>query len=566
MFAGESPLRIATDIECRCKCCSKFSVEEKRTIMQQFNDLADHDRQNIYLRGCVTVNKSEKIRRRPRNEEPNTARNSFSYSITISDKTIKVCKAALCALHGISRARLAKKVLNFDVDITDGRGKHGNHIRLDDEIRNKVREHIRSFPARESHYSRSKNQSRKYLDSNLSISEMHRLLVKEYPNLERSAKYWLYEDLFNHEFNISFGHPRSDVCDTCEKLTADIAAVNRNKEKARAQQLKTEHEIHIRKGDAFTAQLQEVTELAQNDETIHVIAMDFQKNIPLPLTGIGQEYYKRQLWLHNLGIHDCVKNKATMFLYAEHYAGKGPNEVLSCLRYYIDNIPSSVKQLHIFADNCYSQNKNKYMLAYIESLANSRFQMVEMHYPIPGHSRMPCDRDFGRIEKRKKKEDRIIVPSEWIKLIKETDLKSPFTIVYVEHPLTDNMQPDGTPIVKVKDFKTPLDKIIQAPKGIAKVRGVTAKRGQALLIRNSMTGQATEKMPIFKRGIRLATVLATLQALPAAHTDFLPIKRPKYNDVQSLLAHVTLPPETAFYTFLKPVDSGRMEENEDERE
>ena len=42
--------------------------------------------------------------------------------------------------------------------------------------------------------------------------------------------------------------------------------------------------------------------------------MDYQKNLPLPLTGVGQEYFKRQLWIHNFCIHDMANDTATMKL------------------------------------------------------------------------------------------------------------------------------------------------------------------------------------------------------------------------------------------------------------
>ena len=66
--------------------------------------------------------------------------------------------------------------------------------------------------------------------------------------------------------------------------------------------------------------------------------MEFKKKLLLPKTGISQEYYKQQLWLHNFCIHDNVSHRAKMFLFAEHYAGKGPNEVISCLKYYLSTI------------------------------------------------------------------------------------------------------------------------------------------------------------------------------------------------------------------------------------
>ena len=39
----------------------------------------------------------------------------------------------------------------------------------------------------------------------------------------------------------------------------------------------------------------------------------------------------RQLWLHNFSIHNMANEKAEIFVYSEHFAGKGANEVISFL-------------------------------------------------------------------------------------------------------------------------------------------------------------------------------------------------------------------------------------------
>ena len=87
-----------------------------------------------------------------------------------------------------------------------------------------------------------------------------------------------------------------------------------------------------------------------------VIAMDYQKNMLLPLTWISQEYYKHQLWIHNFCIHNIIRDQATMIVYVENYTGKGPKEVLSCSDFYIRSLPSEITNVYIFADNCFSQN------------------------------------------------------------------------------------------------------------------------------------------------------------------------------------------------------------------
>ena len=166
-------------------------------------------------------------------------------------------------LHGIAASRLKKKVLNFDSNIADKRGKHANHPKISEDIRNLVREHIRKFPARESPYSRLKNEHKKYLDSSLSIAQMHRMFVSENPAFARTVQYWLYQNIFNYDFNISIGFPRSDICDKCELQQVNIKAAEIAGDDAQVRKLKAEHELHIRKADVFNVQMREATETAK---------------------------------------------------------------------------------------------------------------------------------------------------------------------------------------------------------------------------------------------------------------------------------------------------------------
>ena len=152
------PVRTQTfDVYCRCHCVTKFTVPERAKVIGDFTNLSSHDMQNQYLRGCASVIPPTKIRR-SRNEMPGTERSSYQYSITLSEKPVKVRKAAFLGLHGIKESRLKGKVLDFSQEsIEDGRGKHDGHPSVLREVRQRVREHIRKFAARESHYSRSKN-------------------------------------------------------------------------------------------------------------------------------------------------------------------------------------------------------------------------------------------------------------------------------------------------------------------------------------------------------------------------------------------------------------------------
>ena len=120
---------------------------------------------------------------------------------------------------------------------------------------------------------------------------MHRQFSAENPDV--TVRYWLYNDIFNHDFNISFGFPRSDICDLCARQMAQIRAAEASLDMAKAEELKVEHKLHIRKADVFNTQIIEATDNARRDGDTGVLVMDFEKNLTLPLTVVGQEYYRR---------------------------------------------------------------------------------------------------------------------------------------------------------------------------------------------------------------------------------------------------------------------------------
>jgi hypothetical protein len=95
-----------------------------------------------------------------------------------------------------------------------------------------------------------------------------------------------------------------------------------------------------------------------------------------------------------------------MYLYPENFAKKGSNEVISFINFYIKNILSKgVKILHIFSDNAFSQNKNKFLWAFYKQIIDCQLlQKIIIYYLNPGHSVMEINSNFGRIEINKRYE------------------------------------------------------------------------------------------------------------------------------------------------------------------
>ena len=211
----------------------------------------------------------------------------------------------------------------------------------------------------------------------------------------------MFSDIFHQDFNLSFGNPRSDICGTCKQLVHQIKSSLNTEEK------EAEHELHLRKAAVFQDALKE-----KADDRVLKICFDFQKNLALPITNLGEEYYKRQLYIYNLGMHNLSNGSATMYLYSETFGRKTANEVISSLQHFIEHHKEeNHSRLELFADNCFAQNKNKILWGYLEHVAKSEvFSEIVIFYPIPGHVIMSVDSDFGAIEKRRRRFEKVQTP------------------------------------------------------------------------------------------------------------------------------------------------------------
>lgn len=74
------------------------------------------------------------------------------------------------------------------------------------------------------------------------------------------------------------------------------------------------------------------------------------------------------------------------------------------------------RELHFYADSCAAQNKNLSMVAFVLSYLNSaenKFSKIRFCWPIRGHSYLPPDRVFGRIERELRMKEVILLPDTY---------------------------------------------------------------------------------------------------------------------------------------------------------
>ncbi|VEN36138.1 unnamed protein product [Callosobruchus maculatus] len=128
-----------------------------------------------------------------------------------------------------------------------------------------------------------------------------------------------------------------------------------------------------------------------------------------------------------------------------HYCRSKTSAVNHCLKN-ID-IPENVERLRLMCDGCGGQNKNTTMIGMLCSWlqkAPAHLQQIELIFPMVGHSFLPSDRVFARIEKDIKKHEVLVLPQDYVN-------------IFAEH---------GTPINledKVFDWKSACQNVIKQP-------------------------------------------------------------------------------------------------------
>lgn len=93
-------------------------------------------------------------------------------------------------------------------------------------------------------------------------------------------------------------------------------------------------------------------------------------------------------------------------MWHEALAGRGANEIGSCVYNHLKNLPSAIKEITVYSDTCQGKNKNSHICAmFLAFMAESKYITTINHtFLEPGQMHMECDVDHSLIEKQKKKQ------------------------------------------------------------------------------------------------------------------------------------------------------------------
>lgn len=513
-----------------CRILSLNTVHELHKTFYKLN----YNEQQLFLLKYIHI---REMKRRRKGKTDATSLKLAGYDFNINNKP--VCRKTLLNVFSITIKRvrvLQNKLKDGEVAPRDKRGIHLNRRHATNKnTRDLIREHVKSFPLIENHYSRNVS-AKKCLSIDLSVRKMHRLYIEKYP--QNSATYSMYRKIFNRDFNLRFGSPRSDTCKLCDQLYAKLvlAATDNERKEIESQSLQ-----HHMKADAAYKQL---AEDGSNPNYI-TLCVDLQQVLFTPTLRHSDIYYQRQYSNYNFAVHNMSYNQPHMFLWHQTIAKRGSKEIGSCILNYITTTfkklgPTEERKLVIWCDRCVGQNNNKTILClYMYLIRSGYFTEVHQKFMITGHSFLPCDRDFALIERQRKKMT-AIVPGDLKYIIAASKLKSPYFLV------TDMNQED------FKDLDVITNELFLPCRKFQITKFVWFKMCKddvsSLYARESHNSLRPWKIfNLFKSRLEPTTVEFTL---PQLYTSPIPVQKEKKKDLLTMVEFFVNPEHKQFYNNL----------------
>lgn len=144
-------------------------------------------------------------------------------------------------------------------------------------------------------------------------------------------------------------------------------------------------------------------------------------------------------------------------VWVEGDAGRGSQEVGSCLVRFIKNhLDKDVEDLVLWSDSCGGQNRNIKIVTMLKAVLNGHptLKTITLKFLEPGHSFLPNDTDFSKIEYQLKYHERIYTPEEYINVMKICKKLKPLRVYRMQKQDFISVSKFEKKIVSRKTFTT----------------------------------------------------------------------------------------------------------------
>ncbi|XP_062529653.1 uncharacterized protein LOC134200558 [Bombyx mori] len=412
--------------QCRLKCCEKITVDQRQTIFDVYWNLGQVDAQRSFIMSCIT-NISPRYKytnaRNPRNCNQ-------AFHFLVEGQSVRVCKTFFMKTLDISDRAIRtvkSKIDEHGILAQDLRGHHSNHVRVDEELLNDIKQFIDAIPRIESHYIRQYS-TREYIDGGKTISDLFRdFKENQNQNNKAAGKYCTFYKVFTQDYNISFFRPRKDQCDLCMQY--------KNSTPEQKVLLKESYDTHLE--EKTLSRQEKHDDRCKIDDKNKVLVFDLQAVLQSPRGTTSGFYYKSKLNSYNFTITMLNKkvdgqikdsyDDVHCFFWNETDAKRGANEIGSCLLKVFEKLSAESPNdngcnLILYSDNCAGQNKNKFIVAlYLYAVTHLNIKSITHKFLIKGHTQNEGDNIHSLIEKeitKNLKSGPIYSPHQYVAIIK----------------------------------------------------------------------------------------------------------------------------------------------------
>ena len=424
------------EIECDCKfkCSEAINKNERSDIFKTYYDLGEYNLQKNFVCSHVSQSQTKTVldnaTMTPISKRKQVTR---QYHLTsCSGDRIQVCKKFFLKTLDIGQGYVDHALKNSKNGAfvgEDGRGKHTPANKVSEQDKTRVKNHIESFPAVESHYCRQRSR-RRFLDSNLTVNKMYQFYsdyCEEHGYLRVSSSY--YREVFNTEYNLGFHRPKKDQCLTCHRYIEGKKINNLTEEQVH------DYEDHQRRKVEAREEKEKDKKLSMKSSEIHTATFDIQKVLSTPCSLVSQVYYKRKLAVYNLTVNSLSDREVQCYVWDETNGKRGSCEVGTCLYRYINSLPSTISHIIFYSDTCGGQNRNQYIASCLYNLVhtNQNINIIDQKFLESGHSQMECDSVHSTIE-RAAKNASVYSPDQWQMLIQlARTTPKPYNVVPLDY-------------------------------------------------------------------------------------------------------------------------------------
>ena len=272
------------------------------------------------------VNNTKRAEVKRRTTGTNESRRKYTNEYFLIGK--RVCLKTFTSTLGIAQKRIDYAMRMKQVDGFWGQDLRGLYERKENDASlQQVHNFLDSLPHYKTHYSHTDCL---YFSPELNKTTAYELYVKKSESDRVGKKKFM---SIVKTYKVKFHAPRTDTCRRCDEIKAKL-----NESTGEAQEnLQSELSHHHGEARAAREALTEMSLLSKMEDDLLVFTFDLEKTQPLPHITTSVAFYKRQLWLYNLGINTRKDNQGHMHVWLESEGRRGANEICSSLFKFLKN-------------------------------------------------------------------------------------------------------------------------------------------------------------------------------------------------------------------------------------